>query len=285
MSESSPAAWRFAIPDRTAFCFLLTGLLNIDSALTLISFAGRDDSDDFFFAISILHARYVNNQQNRPLCGSNGVPPLFAGHDAILTENYVGIVENQCRTLESDATVLMLVDSVLFTVPFEPHCYTKCITITVQRQRPPTAAAAGGTSLLSLDAPGSGVPVHRLLPEKRFVGHVAGDGGVVAENGILHHRFPRLDRPEEVPEMGLDVVPIVAAIDDVLHQRLLAERDRVLGKPLLDVGVAHLLRKTPGVVAGRRVFPKLPRQAKVEFPGIENTFRAHEASQLGGIRP
>src|ERR1039458_7834112 len=97
MSESSPAAWRFAIPDRTAFCFLLTGLLNIDSALTPISFAGRDDSDGFFFAIFILHARYVNNQQHRPLCGSNGVPPLFAGHDAILTEDYVGIVENQCR--------------------------------------------------------------------------------------------------------------------------------------------------------------------------------------------
>src|ERR1035441_369742 len=106
MSESSPAACRLAILDRTDFCFLLTALLNIDSALTLISFAGRDDSDGFFFAIFILRARYVNNQQHSRLCGSNSVPSLFASHDAILTENYVGIIENECRTLESDATVL-----------------------------------------------------------------------------------------------------------------------------------------------------------------------------------
>jgi hypothetical protein len=113
MSESSPAACRFAIPDRTAFCLLLTGLLNIDSALTLISFAGRDDADGFFFAIFILHAIYVDNQQHRPLYGSNGVPPLFAGHDAFLAEDYLGIVENECRAFESDATVLLLVDAVL----------------------------------------------------------------------------------------------------------------------------------------------------------------------------
>src|ERR1019366_1262115 len=67
MSESSPAACRLAILDRTDFCFLLTALLNIDSALTLISFAGRDDSDGFFFAIFILRARYVNNQQHSRL--------------------------------------------------------------------------------------------------------------------------------------------------------------------------------------------------------------------------
>src|ERR1035438_1020624 len=66
MSESSPAACRFAIRDRTAFCFLLGGLLKIDSALTLISFAGRDDADSFFFAIVTLHAICVDDQQHRP---------------------------------------------------------------------------------------------------------------------------------------------------------------------------------------------------------------------------
>src|ERR1019366_7752895 len=119
MSESSPAACRLAILDRTDFCFLLTALLNIDSALTLISFAGRDNSDGFFFAIFILRARYVNNQQHSRLCGSNSVPSLFASHDAILTENYVGIIENECRTLESDATVLLLVDPVLLNCPVQ----------------------------------------------------------------------------------------------------------------------------------------------------------------------
>ena len=105
MSESSPAACCFAIRDRTAFCFLLGGLLKIDSALTLISFAGRDDADSFFFAIVPLHAVCVDDQQHRPLGGSNSVPPLFAIHDAILAEDYVGIIENQRSTLERDATV------------------------------------------------------------------------------------------------------------------------------------------------------------------------------------
>src|ERR1022692_4019539 len=67
MLDSSPAACRFAIRDKTVFCFLLSGLLNIDSALTLISFAGRDDADGFFFAIFILHAMYVDDQQQRSL--------------------------------------------------------------------------------------------------------------------------------------------------------------------------------------------------------------------------
>src|ERR1019366_8972677 len=67
MSESSPAACRFAIRDRTAFCFLLTGLLNIDSALTLMSFAGRNDADGFYFAIFILRARYVQPGAPPPL--------------------------------------------------------------------------------------------------------------------------------------------------------------------------------------------------------------------------
>src|ERR1035437_6707272 len=107
MPESSQTACRFAIRDRTAFCLLLTGLLKIDSALTLISFAGRDDTDDLFFAIVVLRAQFVDDQQHRPLRGSNSVPPLFAIHDAILAEDYFGIVENQRRTLKRDATVLL----------------------------------------------------------------------------------------------------------------------------------------------------------------------------------
>ena len=64
-----------------------------------------------------------------PLGGSNSVPPLFAIHDAILAEDYVGIIENQRCTLECDATVLPLVDPVLFAVPLKSHRYTVCITL------------------------------------------------------------------------------------------------------------------------------------------------------------
>lgn len=45
MPESSPAPCRFAIRASTALCFLLSGLPNTDSALTLTDFAGRDGAD------------------------------------------------------------------------------------------------------------------------------------------------------------------------------------------------------------------------------------------------
>src|ERR1700722_13122932 len=108
MPESSPAACRFAIRDKTAFCALLAGLLKIDSALTLVSFAGPDDTDRFFFVMFILHAIDVNNQQPRAGCGPYAVPPLLAGHDAVLAENCIGIVENKCCALECEAVVFLL---------------------------------------------------------------------------------------------------------------------------------------------------------------------------------
>src|ERR1035438_3328252 len=72
---------------------------------------------------------------NAPCC--NG---MFASHDAILAEHCLGIVENQCRNLERDATVLTLVDPVLFAVPFEPQRYTNCITFTAGKSTIPNAS-------------------------------------------------------------------------------------------------------------------------------------------------
>src|SRR5271157_2782995 len=162
MPESSPAACRFAIRDRTAFCFLLSGLLKIDSALTLTSFAGRDNADDLFFAIVILHAIGVHDQQHRPLRGSNSVPPFVAIHDAILVEDYVGIVENQRRALKRDATVFPLVDPVLFAVPLKPHRYTICITLIPGEST--VAASSARRSFRNLEAGsfGCGEPVQIL---------------------------------------------------------------------------------------------------------------------------
>jgi hypothetical protein len=53
----------------------------------------------------MLHAIRVDDQQHRPIRGSNGVPPLLAIHNAILAEDNVGIINNQRRALERDATV------------------------------------------------------------------------------------------------------------------------------------------------------------------------------------
>jgi hypothetical protein len=81
-------------------------LLNIESALTLISFAGRDDPDGFFFAMFTLHAIYVDYQQNRLLYGANGVLSLLAIDDSIFAERHVEIVEDQSGGLKRDAVLL-----------------------------------------------------------------------------------------------------------------------------------------------------------------------------------
>jgi hypothetical protein len=51
--ESSSLDWRLAIRSKTPFWVLVSGLVNIDSALLAIRFARRDDSDNFF-AIKII---------------------------------------------------------------------------------------------------------------------------------------------------------------------------------------------------------------------------------------
>ena len=58
----------------------------------------------------------MNNQKHRSLNGSYSVPPLLASHDAILAEDHVWIVEQARRALECDAPMLLLVDTVLFTI-------------------------------------------------------------------------------------------------------------------------------------------------------------------------
>jgi hypothetical protein len=80
-AESSPAAWRFAIRANTALCRLLGGLLNIDSALTLIRFPRRDNADDFFAIVFL--SKGMHNKKQGIRNRSNRVPPLFALHDAV----------------------------------------------------------------------------------------------------------------------------------------------------------------------------------------------------------
>src|SRR5579871_5327295 len=76
MPESSLAACRFPIRARTAFWRLLSGLLNIDSALTLIRFARRDDTDDLFAICFVLTVNMYYQQQSRR-DGPDRMPALF----------------------------------------------------------------------------------------------------------------------------------------------------------------------------------------------------------------
>jgi hypothetical protein len=104
-------------------------LLKIDSALTLVCFARRDDADVFFFLIWRLHAIHMDNQRHSAQSSPYGIPPLFALNNAALAENSEWIVENKGGRFECEATVLPPVDPVLFIVPLKMHRYTKCITL------------------------------------------------------------------------------------------------------------------------------------------------------------
>jgi hypothetical protein len=71
----------------TAFCRLFSGLLKIDSALTLISFPRRDDADGFFAIDSVLTVN-MNDQKKSCRDGTDHMPSLFSLDNTILDQNY-----------------------------------------------------------------------------------------------------------------------------------------------------------------------------------------------------
>jgi hypothetical protein len=80
----------------------LSGLLNKESALTLISFSRREDN---FFAMDVLAVSARDHWQSRR-DGSNRVPSLFTPNDAVLNQNYMRIVEDASCSFEIQAVVL-----------------------------------------------------------------------------------------------------------------------------------------------------------------------------------
>ena len=65
----------------------------------------------------------------------------------------------------------------------------------------------------AFDGAGCRVPGYLALAEIRFIGHVARDGGVVAEHGVFDHWLPRLDGLEEIPHVRREIVVVAAAED------------------------------------------------------------------------
>src|SRR5512146_1826591 len=66
--------------------------------------------------------------------------------------------------------------------------------------------------VLALNGARRFVPEYRPFPAVRYVGHVAGDGGVIAECRICQHRLARLHGLEERVQVRTHVVPIVTAV-------------------------------------------------------------------------
>jgi len=122
MSETSIAASDFlaSFASRSR-CVFVIGLLKICSALTLESFSGRDDADDFF-AIVCLPVN-MHYQQNWIQAGdlTNCVSAAFACLvDSVLSYRQTWVRENSSRQFEID-TVFRKVCPVLRRIPFELH--------------------------------------------------------------------------------------------------------------------------------------------------------------------
>src|SRR5215472_3364096 len=133
-----------------------------------------------------------------------------------------------------------------------------------------------------LDGAGGAVPGDRdTAAEIGLVGHVAGQSGVIAEDGVFDDRLARLDRREEVPKVRLHVVKIVALKGVILTHRLFAHRRIMLLMPLFEVGFAHRIREAIGVIARRGIFSRLGIMSDAELRDFENSVRTLEAVRFG----
>jgi hypothetical protein len=65
----------------------------------------------------------VDDQQDRRLGGSDGVPALFALLDTVFDEQQIRIVEDRYGSFKSDA-VHLAIPAALLLVPFVPYRYT-----------------------------------------------------------------------------------------------------------------------------------------------------------------
>src|SRR5215472_2193522 len=135
---------------------------------------------------------------------------------------------------------------------------------------------------LGLDGAGASVPGDGYAAaEIGLVGHVAGQRGVVAENGVFRERLAGFDRREKRPQVRLHVVKVIALISVILEERLLADLRIVFLVPLLKVGFAHRLGIAVRVIAGSGVFAALWIVSDAELGNFENAVRTLEAIRFG----
>src|ERR1700747_3012438 len=121
------------------------------------------------------------------------------------------------------------------------------------------------------------VPGDRRVTEVGFVGHVAGQGGVVAADRVFDDRLSGADVLEEIPEVRADVIPVVSFIRVGLAERLLANLRVMLCVPFLEIRFAHRGGIAFRVVAGLFFLAGLWSEGHAEFGYLERAFGALEA--------
>src|SRR5882724_7989431 len=133
---------------------------------------------------------------------------------------------------------------------------------------------------LGLDLAGGGVPSDRGLAEVGFIGHVAGQRGVMAEDGVFGNLLMVSHALEKSPEVRFFLVPGSAAIAESLLDGLLAGLGVVLLVPFLEIRIAHGLRIAGSVIAGGFVFAGLRVVVDVEFRDFQDSLGALETVGL-----
>src|SRR5712692_8631336 len=133
------------------------------------------------------------------------------------------------------------------------------------------------TAASGFDLVGGGVPGDSTLAEIGFVGHMARQRGVMAEDGVFGDLLMVSHALEESPEVRLFFVPGSTAIGESLLHGFLARLGVVLLVPFFEIGFAHRLRIAGGVIAGGFVLAGLREVGDGEFGDFEDALGALEA--------
>src|SRR5712664_2608066 len=151
------------------------------------------------------------------------------------------------------------------------------------KPRPYAYRGWGCESWLGLDRVGGSVPSDGGFAEIGFVGHVAGEGSVVAEDSVFCDLLMIAHTLEKSPEVRFLSVPGFAAKSESFLHRLLAGLGIVVLVPFLEIGFAHRLRIARGVIAGRLVFAGLRDVGDGVFGNFEDALGTLETVNLGSI--
>ena len=107
---------------------------------------------------------------------------------------------------------------------------------------------------------------------------------MVTEHDVLHHWLPGPDGLEEVPEVRLQIVIIVALETLRFESRSMAELRVVFRMPLLEVWLPQTGGQSVAVVARSRINTQLRSVAESKLGELDNAFGSHEARDFRSLR-
>src|SRR6266567_40212 len=133
------------------------------------------------------------------------------------------------------------------------------------------------------DLAGGGVPGDGAFAEIGFVGHVASQGSVVAEDGVFGDWLAVAHALEELPEVRLFFIEGNAAIGESLGDGFFAGLGVVVFVPFFEIRFAQGAGKAVSVIARGFVFAGLRGISNGGFRDFENSFGTLEAIDLRSI--